>query len=72
MYDSYAAMQNWARLSVPFIVTWNEPGESIRVAVNPVNNTAPPDYDLAREYTRFILYEMAGSSHGYFPWWLGT
>ena len=70
MYDSYTAMQNWTRLSVPFSTAWNEPGESIRVAVNQVNNTAPSDYDLAREYTRFVLFTMADESHGNFPWWL--
>jgi hypothetical protein len=70
MYDSYTALQNWTQLSVPFMTTWNQPGEAIKIAVNQVNNTAPSEYDLAREYTRVVLYEIAEGSHGNFPWWL--
>jgi hypothetical protein len=66
MYDSAVTLQNWTRLSVPALQSWNAPGESIKLALGP-DNTAPSESDVAREYTRFALFELAGGS---FPWWL--
>lgn len=69
MYESPVTLQNWTRLSIPSIARWNEPGESIKITLSP-SNTAPHESTVANEYTRFLLYEMAGGTHGNFNWWL--
>lgn len=69
LYDNPVTLQNWTRLSRYDIRRWNEPGESIRIALG-VNDLPPFEEDIAHEYTRFLLYGMAGGSHGGFPWWL--
>lgn len=69
LYDNATTLQNWTRTSMPEIQQWNEPGESIKLALGP-NDTPPQEDEIAREYTRFLLYEMSGGTHGHFPWWL--
>jgi len=69
MYESIPTMQNMTRLSMSRISLWNEPGEAIKITLGP-SNTPPQEVDVAREFTRFVLYEMAGGTHGNFPWWL--
>lgn len=69
MYESPVTLQNWTRLSIPVMDRWNEPGESIKLPLGS-GNTPPQEANVAREYARFVLYEMAGSTHGNFPWWL--
>ena len=69
MYESPVTLQNWTRLSMPSITRWNEPGESIKITLSP-SSTAPHESTVANEYTRFLLYEMAGGTHGNFNWWL--
>lgn len=69
IYPLAGALQTWTRLSQLDITTWNEPGESIKVTLGPFD--IPPEAELlAREYTRFVLFEMSGGTHGGFPWWL--
>ena len=69
LYENAAMLQNWTRLSMPDITVWNEPGESIKLTLTPIM-TAPYEIDVAREYTRFMLFEMSGGSHSGFPWWV--
>lgn len=69
LYDSAVTLQNWTRLSMPDLEVWNKPGESIKIPLGP-NYVPPPEEDVAREYTRFLLYEMSGGSSDRFPWWL--
>lgn len=69
IYDYTATLQTMTRLSMPYIVTWNEPGEGIKIALGP-NNLPPTEPQVGREFTRFVLYQMAGETHGNFPWWL--
>lgn len=69
MYESASTLQTWTRLSMPAIAVWNEPGEAIKLTLGP-SNTAPAETLIAREYTRFVLFEMSGGTHGAFPWWL--
>jgi hypothetical protein len=69
MYESPVTLQNWTRLSIPVMDQWNEPGESIKIPLG-AGDTAPLESDVAREYTRFVLYEIAGGSHGRYPWWM--
>ncbi|MBI5959245.1 MAG: hypothetical protein HY866_10950 [Chloroflexi bacterium] len=69
MYENPITLHNWTRLSRYDIRRWNEPGESIKLALE-INDLPPLEEDIAREYTRFLLYEMSGGSHGGFPWWM--
>jgi hypothetical protein len=69
MYDTGPTLQTMTRLSLPYLSHWNEPGESIKIAIG-FGNNAPTAPEVARDYTRFVLYEMAGGTHGSFPWWL--
>ncbi|MBN2304489.1 MAG: hypothetical protein JXQ72_08440 [Anaerolineae bacterium] len=68
MYESPITLHNWTRISRPLITTWNEPGESIKLALGP-SNTPPHESEVAREYTRFVLFEMGGGARGDYPWW---
>lgn len=69
IYDNTAAIQTMTRLSIPLISTWNEPDEGIKIALGP-NELPPTEPQISRAFTRFVLYEMAGGTHGGFPWWL--
>jgi len=69
LYDTAVTLQNWTRLSMPDLEVWNVPGESIKIPLGP-NYIPPPEEDFAREYTRFLLYEMSGGTTDRFPWWL--
>lgn len=69
IYDYTATLQTMTRLSMPLITTWNEPGEGIKITLGP-NDLPPTEPQVGREFTRFVLYEMAGGTHGSFPWWL--
>lgn len=69
IYETRPMLQTMTRLSMPQITLWNEPGESIKVTLGP-SNIPPLEVDIAREYTRYILFQMSGDSHGGFPWWL--
>ncbi len=69
LYESPITLQNWTRISMPNITRWNEPGESIKIPLTP-NGTAPSESTLGSELTRYLLYDMAGGTHGNFPWWL--
>lgn len=69
LYESAATLQTMTRLSIPLLAQWSAPGESIKVILGPYN--APPETsEVAREYARFLLYEMAGGSREPYPWWL--
>ncbi len=69
LYDTAVTLQNWTRLSMPDLTVWNEPGESIKIPLG-TNYIPPPEEDIAREYTRFLLYEMSDGTADRFPWWL--
>ena len=69
MYESAVTLHNWTRLSMPYISHWNQPGESIKITLG-LNNTAPLETDVAREYARFLLYELADNTPENYPWWL--
>jgi hypothetical protein len=67
MYDSVPTLQTLTRISMPHITQWNEPGEAIKITLGP-SDTPPLESDIAREYTRFVLYQMSGGER--IPWWL--
>lgn len=69
LYESPTVLFNWTRLSRPDLTTWNAPGESIKLTLTPIG-TAPDESVVAREYTRFLLFELTGGARERFPWWL--
>lgn len=73
IYETSPMLQTMTRLSMPQLELWNEPGESIKVTLGP-SNIPPLEVDIAREYTRYVLFQIGGNpqggSHGGFPWWL--
>ncbi len=69
IYETAPMLQTMTRLSMPQITLWNEPGESIKVTLGR-SNVPPLQVDIAREYTRYVLFQMSGGSHGGFSWWL--
>lgn len=69
LYERAVTLQNWTRISHTGLQRWNVPGESIKIAVTE-NNTAPRETDVARELTRYFLYQMSGGMAGRLPWWL--
>lgn len=71
MYESPVMLYNWTRISMPTLSVWNEPGESIKITLGP-NGIAPHESLIAREYTRFLLFEMGGGQRGDYPWWFET
>ncbi len=71
MYETPVMLHNWTRISKPTLDVWNEPGESIKITLGP-SDLPPHESEIAREYTRFLLFEMGGSQHGDYPWWFET
>lgn len=69
LYESPTVLFNWTRLSRPDLTFWNAPGESIKLTLTPIG-TAPDESVVAREYTRFLLFELTGGARERFPWWL--
>lgn len=69
LYESPTVLFNWTRLSRPDLTAWNAPGESIKLTLTPIN-TAPDESVVAREYTRFVLFELSDGGRERFPWWL--
>lgn len=55
-------------LSLPLIRGWNEPGESLKMLVQPGDK--PDRAVLAHEFTHFLSFDMAGTTQGRYPWWL--
>jgi hypothetical protein len=68
LYDSPEALVANVLLSLPPILGWNEPGESLKMLASP--DEIPASYVLAHELTHFLTFEMAGSTHGNFTWWV--
>ncbi|NDJ75730.1 MAG: hypothetical protein GYB65_05690 [Chloroflexi bacterium] len=69
LYDLPVTLQTFTRMSKQGINTWNEPGEAIKMTL--INtNTAPREQHVAREYTRFMLFDMTVGSRENIPWWL--
>ncbi len=69
LYESPTVLFNWTRLSQPDLTSWNAPGQAIKLTLTPIG-TAPDESVVAREYTRFLLFELAGGVREHFPWWL--
>ena len=68
LYDSQDALGAAVGLSLPPILGWNEPGESLKLVVE--NGEPPTNATLAHEMTHFLTFDMAGTTHGGYPWWV--
>ncbi len=68
LYDSQDALGATIALRLPPIRGWNEPGESLKLYVEPPE--IPSRSVLAHEMTHFLTFDMAGTTHGLYPWWL--
>ena len=55
-------------LSLPDINGWNEPGEALKLRVNPENPYLTPT--IAHEMTHFASFDRAGTKRTRMPWWL--
>ena len=55
-------------LSLPDINGWNEPGEALKLRVNPEDPYLTPS--IAHEMTHFASFDRAGTKRTKMPWWL--
>ncbi len=68
LYDHPDDLGALIALSLPQIRGWNEPGESLKLLVLP--GETPSAAVMAHELTHFLTFEMAGTTHGQYPWWV--
>lgn len=67
LYDSSADLVAMTLLSLSDITGWNEPGESLKL----FNREGRiPQAIIAHEFTHFLTFDMANTTHGKSPWWL--
>lgn len=55
-------------LSLPIIRGWNEPGEALKLRVDP--NAASQAPVIAHEFSHFVGFDRAGTHRTRMPWWL--
>jgi ketosteroid isomerase-like protein len=68
LYDTPDNMGATIALSLPPIHGWNEPGQSLKMLARP--DAMPSPATLAHELTHFVMFDMAGTTFGQYPWWL--
>lgn len=68
LYDSQDALGATIALRLPPIRGWNEPGESLKLYIVPPE--VPSRSVLTHEMTHFVMFDMAGTTDGLYPWWL--
>lgn len=68
LYDSQDALGATIALRLPPIRGWNEPGESLKLYIVPPE--VPSRSVLAHEMSHFVMFDMAGTTDGLYPWWL--
>jgi hypothetical protein len=55
-------------LSLPTILGWNEPGEALKLRVDPDLPSLAPI--IAHEFSHFVGFDRAGTQRSRMPWWL--
>ena len=55
-------------LSLPDIHGWNEPGEALKVRLDPLVPSLTPA--IAHEFTHFAVFDRADTQRSRMPWWL--
>lgn len=68
LYENSEAIVANTLLSLPPISGWNEPGESLKLVIRPDDGYMQSV--LAHELTHKLTFDMAGTAHGQFPWWV--
>jgi hypothetical protein len=68
LYDTPDNMGATIALSLPPIRGWNEPGQSLKMLAR--SGEMPSPAVLAHELTHFVMFDMAGTTYGLYPWWL--
>jgi len=68
VYADAAALVANTMLSLPDIHGWNEPGEALKLRVDPEIPSLTPA--IAHEFTHFVGFDRAGTRRSLMPWWL--
>ena len=68
LYADAPALAANTLLSLPDINGWNEPGEALKLRVNPEDPYMTPT--IAHEMTHFTNFDRAGTKRTKMPWWL--
>ena len=68
LYDGPADLVATVRLGLPNIHGWNEPGESLKMRLDPDVPSLTPT--IAHEFTHFAGFDRAGTQRTRMPWWL--
>ena len=68
LYQDAPALVANTLLSLPDISGWNEPGEALKLRVNPEDPYLTPT--IAHEMTHFTNFDRAGTNRTKMPWWL--
>lgn len=68
VYPDASSLVATVQLGLPDIRGWNEPGEALKVRVDPQNPTLTPT--IAHEFTHFAEFDQAGTQRSRQPWWL--
>lgn len=68
LYADAASLVANTLLSLPDIHGWNEPGEALKIRVDPAIPSLTPA--IAHEFTHFIGFDRAGTRRSRMPWWL--
>jgi hypothetical protein len=68
VYADAGALVANTLLSLPDIGGWNEPGEALKLRLDPENPSSAPA--IAHEFTHFVVFDRAGTHRSLMPWWL--
>jgi len=68
LYQNPGALVATTLLSLPDIRGWNEPGEALKIYLNPGEPSVAAI--IAHEFTHFICFDRAGTQRTRAPWWL--
>jgi hypothetical protein len=67
VYAGPAELVAMTWLSLPDIRGWNEPGEALKLQLDPGSS---PTSTIAHEFTHFLEFNRAGTQRSRMPWWL--
>jgi hypothetical protein len=67
VYTGPAELVAMTWLSLPDIRGWNEPGEALKLQLDPDSS---PTSTIAHEFTHFLEFNRAGTARSRMPWWL--
>jgi hypothetical protein len=68
VYNDGPSLVATVQLGLPDIHGWNEPGEALKVRLDPAVPSLTPT--IAHEFTHFLVFDRAGTQRPRMPWWL--